>query len=93
MDASLISFDSGGKKLSYAAANNPVCVVRGDQFINLKADRMPISKHEKDEVPFTHNELALENNDMVFTLTDGFQDQFGGPRSKNLCLSSYKICF
>jgi ligand-binding sensor domain-containing protein/serine phosphatase RsbU (regulator of sigma subunit) len=82
MDASLISFDSGGKKLSYAAANNPVCVVRGDQFINLKADRMPISKHEKDEVPFTHNELALENNDMVFTLTDGFQDQFGGPRSK-----------
>jgi serine phosphatase RsbU (regulator of sigma subunit) len=82
MDCSLISFDFKNKKLIYAAANNPVWVIRDKTLIVLQADRMPIGKHDKDSIPFTQHEFDLQAGDMVYTLTDGFPDQFGGPRGK-----------
>jgi serine phosphatase RsbU (regulator of sigma subunit) len=82
MDCSLVSFDFKNKKLIYAAANNPVWIIRDKTFIVLAADRMPVGKHDKDSVPFTQHELDLQSGDMVYTLTDGFPDQFGGPRGK-----------
>ena len=82
MDCSLISFDFKNKKLLYAAANNPVWIIRDKEFIALEADRMPIGKHDKDSIPFTQHEFDLRLGDMVYTLTDGFPDQFGGPKGK-----------
>ncbi len=43
-----------------------------------KADRMPIGKHFLENVPFNMTTLSLEKNDILYTFTDGFQDQFGG---------------
>ena len=82
MDCSLVSFDFENKKLIYAAANNPVWIIRDKTFIALAADRMPIGKHDKDSIPFTQHEFDLQLGDMIYTLTDGFPDQFGGPRGK-----------
>ena len=89
MDCSLVSFDFKNKKLVYAAANNPVWIVRslpntdGDvEFIALTADRMPVGKHDNDAIPFTQHVFDLQTGDMVYTLTDGFPDQFGGPNGK-----------
>ena len=82
MDCSLVSFDFKNKKLIYAAANNPVWIIRDKTFIALAADRMPVGKHDKDSIPFTQHEFELQSGDMVYTLTDGFPDQFGGPKGK-----------
>ena len=82
MDCSLISFDFKNKKLLYAAANNPVWIIRDKILIALEANRMPIGKHDKDSIPFTQHEFDLQPGDMVYTLTDGFPDQFGGPKGK-----------
>ena len=93
MDCSLISFDFISNKLTYAAANNPIWIIRTvsssivgnpdkHEFISLAADRMPIGKHDKDSISFTQHEFDLQSGDMVYTLTDGFPDQFGGPKGK-----------
>ena len=82
MDCSLVNFDFKNKKLIYAAANNPVWIIRDKELIALEANRMPIGKHDKDSVPFTQREFDLQLGDMVYTLTDGFPDQFGGPKGK-----------
>ena len=82
MDCSLVSFDFKNNKLTYSAANNPVWIIREKTFIALTADRMPVGKHDKDTTPFTQNEFDLQSGDMVYTLTDGFPDQFGGPKGK-----------
>ncbi len=95
MDCSLVSFDFKNKKLIYSAANNPVWIVRssfpfeggvrrtGDvEFIALTADRMPVGKHDKESISFTQHEFSLQSGDMIYTLTDGFPDQFGGPKGK-----------
>lgn len=82
MDCSLVSFDFTNKKLTYAAANNPVWIIRDKTFMALTADRMPVGKHDRDSIPFTQHEFELHSGDMVYTLTDGFPDQFGGPKGK-----------
>lgn len=82
MDCSLVSFDFKNRKLVYSGANNPVWIVRGQELIDLPADRMPVGKHDRESVLFTQHEVELKQGDMVYTLTDGFPDQFGGPKGK-----------
>lgn len=55
----------------------------------IKASKMPIGKFQRDQTPFTYYEIQLQKGDMVYTFTDGFQDQFGGEKddkymSKNM---------
>ncbi len=82
MDGSLLSFDFKNNVLNCASANNPIWVIRNKELIEIKADRLPIGKHEKDKEPFTLHTLNLQQGDVIYTLTDGFSDQFGGPSGK-----------
>lgn len=82
MDCSLLSFDLQNSVLHVAAANNPVWIVREKTLIELKPDRMPIGKHDKDYAPFTLHKRDLQKGDVIYTLTDGFSDQFGGNGGK-----------
>lgn len=59
------------KDLSYLEEN-------GFTLNEIKANKMPIGKFQKDNVPFTFYEIQLLEGDMVYTFSDGFQDQFGG---------------
>ena len=94
MDASLISFDFKNYSLTYAAANNPVWIVRciDDQkeLIELIPDKMPVGKHDKDSVSFSQHSVDLKNGDVVYALTDGFPDQFGGPKGKKFMSKNLK---
>jgi serine phosphatase RsbU (regulator of sigma subunit) len=91
MDGSLLSFDFKNNILHCASANNPVWVIRNvkssgvenkHELIEIKADRLPIGKHDRDNIPFTLHTLNLQKGDVVYTLTDGFSDQFGGANGK-----------
>jgi len=90
MDASLISFDFKTNKFSYSAANNPIWVVRNKELIELNPDKMPVGKHDKDYIPFTQQEFELQLGDMIYTLTDGLPDQFGGPKGKKFMYKQLK---
>ena len=91
MDGSLLSFDFKNKILNCSSANNPIWVIRNvssseienkKELIEIKADRLPIGKHDRDNIPFTLHTLNLQKGDVVYTLTDGFPDQFGGTNGK-----------
>lgn len=82
MDCSLICFDFVNNIFTYSAANNPIWIVRQNQLIELASDKMPVGKHDKDHISFTQTEFHLQKGDLVYSLTDGFPDQFGGPNGK-----------
>ncbi|MES2141031.1 MAG: SpoIIE family protein phosphatase [Bacteroidota bacterium] len=90
MDVSIICYDFASQKFTYAAANNPIWVIRGNEFIELKPDKMPVGKHERDQIPFTQHEFQLQKGDAIYTLTDGFPDQFGGPQGKKFMSKQLK---
>ncbi len=97
MDASLICFDFKNSKFTYSAANNPIWVIRpskgsasAPELIELHPDKMPVGKHDRDFVPFTQHEFELQKGDMVYALTDGMPDQFGGPKGKKFMYKKLK---
>lgn len=82
MDCSLCVYDFNNMKLYISAAHNPVWVVRQEEVIEIKADKMPVGKHDRDQESFSQQEITLQKGDVVYTLTDGFPDQFGGEKGK-----------
>jgi serine phosphatase RsbU (regulator of sigma subunit)/Tfp pilus assembly protein PilF len=90
MDCSFISLNRITKTLYVSAANNPVWIARNKQLIEIKPDKMPVGKHDKDQQPFTLHAIQLEAGDMIYALTDGFPDQFGGPNGKKFMSKNLK---
>ena len=90
MDCSIIVFDFENKLLTYAAANNPIWVVRNNQLIELPYEKMPVGKHDNDHVSFSQHVFSIITGDIIYTITDGFPDQFGGPRGKKFMYKPLK---
>jgi len=82
MDAVLCKLDLTNMQLEYAAANNSFYIIRDNALITCKADKMPVGKGHDDSISFTYNRVALQKGDLIYTLTDGYADQFGGIKGK-----------
>jgi serine phosphatase RsbU (regulator of sigma subunit)/tetratricopeptide (TPR) repeat protein len=90
MDASLIAFDFKQKQLHIAAANNPVWIVRENNLIEVKPDKMPVGKHDKDSTPFNQQTINIQKGDVIYAITDGYPDQFGGEKGKKFMSKNLK---
>jgi ligand-binding sensor domain-containing protein/serine phosphatase RsbU (regulator of sigma subunit) len=90
MDCSLVKYDIANMKITFAAAHNGIWIVRGEELIEYKADKMPVGKHHHDQVPFSQTEVELQKGDIVYTFTDGYPDQFGGEKGKKFKYKSLK---
>ena len=82
MDCVLCAFDLVNNKLEFAAANNPLWLIRDNELIQYKADKMPVGKGEEQAKDFTQQTIDIRKGDMVYIFTDGYADQFGGPKGK-----------
>ena len=82
MDCILACFDFENSRLTYAAANNAFYIVRNGELIICKADKMPVGKSPRDTEPINLQEVNLESGDVIYMLTDGLPDQFGGIKGK-----------
>ncbi|MBL7900800.1 MAG: DUF4154 domain-containing protein [Bacteroidia bacterium] len=82
MDAVLCKLDLRGMKLQYAAANNSFYVIRNKEVIVCKADKMHVGKAFNATGLFTYYEMDLQKGDCIYTFSDGYSDQFGGPNRK-----------
>lgn len=90
MDISLcaIQYNQDGKKiydaeLEWSGANNPLWLLRNNstEIEVIKPDKQPVGKYEL-STPFNSHKIYLNKGDKIFAFTDGFQDQFGGPKGK-----------
>ena len=81
MDGIIICIDKTTNKMTYAAANNEPILISNNQVIELPKDRMPVGKGEKTD-SFKLHTLEVAAGDIIYLYTDGFADQFGGPKGK-----------
>ena len=80
-DGILICMDQKTKQITYSAANNKPILIQDGQIIELEADRMPVGMGERKE-DFKLHLIDLKPGDSLYLYTDGYADQFGGPRGK-----------
>jgi len=90
MDMSLCIVDIASRTLDYAGANNPLYLYRGKQFIEIKADKIPIGYLEDGAKTFTNHRLQLEKGDTIYIFSDGYADQFGGPKGKKFMVNQFR---
>jgi tetratricopeptide (TPR) repeat protein len=82
MDAVLCRFDFQKMELEYSAANNSFFIIRDGELLVFKPDKMPVGKYIGIEKPFTRNVVSLKKGDCIYTFSDGYADQFGGPENR-----------
>jgi serine phosphatase RsbU (regulator of sigma subunit) len=90
MDGSLIAFNSDKTKMTYVAAQNPIWVIRDGELTEIKPEKMPVGKHDNDHNSFVGGEYVIQKGDVIYTLTDGFQDQFGGSKGKKFMIKKMR---
>jgi len=81
MDGVLLRMDLKTRELTFSGAHNAPVVVRGKEIIEYKADKMPIGKGVRDDA-FSVQKLDVQKGDVIYLYTDGYADQFGGPKGK-----------
>lgn len=54
----------------------------GFKFTECKPDKMPVGISPRDTNPFQQRSHQLKKGDCVYMFSDGFADQFGGPKGK-----------
>ncbi len=89
MDMVVCKVDHQKRQLKFAGANNPLYLVRNGELTEYRTDKMPVSIHLVME-PFSGYTIDLEEGDQVFIFSDGYADQFGGPKGKKFKYQPFK---
>jgi serine phosphatase RsbU (regulator of sigma subunit) len=86
MDMTICVIDKEQMTLNYAAANHAFYVVRkkesGVELEEYRGEKQPVGIFGSELKPFKQYTIELKPNDIIYTFTDGFADQFGGPKGK-----------
>lgn len=80
MDVAFCILNKDRGKLEYSGAYNPILIFRGMDLIEFRADRMPIGIYYGEKETFTNHEIDIQKGDTIYLFSDGFADQFGGPK-------------
>ncbi len=90
MDIAFCRLDKTTNELVYAGANNPLYVINGKGLTILKPNKQPIGKYEA-RVPFSEERIQLFSGDAIYLFSDGYADQFGGPKGKKFMYKTLRL--
>jgi serine phosphatase RsbU (regulator of sigma subunit)/DNA-binding NarL/FixJ family response regulator len=83
MDISLCSFDFETMEMRYSGAFHQLYRIRDGVLETLKGDRFSLGgTFNYEGKSFAEHRLQLKKDDRIYMTTDGFLDQFGGPKCK-----------
>ncbi len=89
MDLALYNLNRVKMELTFSGANNPLYIIRKNKLIILDSDKQPIGLFENTQ-PFSQQTIKIEKGDMIYSFSDGYADQFGGPKNKKFKYSKFK---
>jgi len=89
MDISVCCIDFKNNTLEFAGAHNPLYMIRDGELTEYKANKQPIGPYIK-RVPFENHKIKTKKGDVFYISSDGFPDQFGGPKGKKFMSRRFK---
>jgi len=91
MDLALCCYDPKTKELQYAGAYNPLYLVRDGEVNQVKADKFAIGGYYEDaSKKYTNHVMQLQDKDYIYVFSDGYADQFGGPKGKKFMYKRFR---
>jgi len=86
MDIALCALHKKNNLLEFAGAFNGGYIFKKNKsMIELNGDKKPVGAFMEEKITqFTNHTLPLEKGDRLYIFSDGYADQFGGPKGKKL---------
>ncbi|MFO0435813.1 MAG: two-component regulator propeller domain-containing protein [Sphingobacteriaceae bacterium] len=92
MDIALCAIHKNSNVIEYAGANRPLWIFRKEKDNELeivKPTKHPIGGLELEEKrEYINHQINVNKGDTLYIFSDGFADQFGGPKGKKFMLSN-----
>jgi len=89
MDIALCVINLENYQLTFAGANSPLIILRNNELIEYKGNRMPVGIYVK-ERNFTQHSIQLASNDALYLFSDGYKSQFGGEENNTFQSKKFK---
>ncbi len=93
MDCSLCVIDKSNNKINFSGAYNNLVSVNNGKINELKADRTPIGGRTKVDYTFKSYSIDINKDNCYYLFSDGYADQFGGPKGKKFMVKKLKELF
>ncbi len=90
MDIAFCKYNIKTTTIQFSGAFNPLYVVSKGELSEHKANPQPVGYNVPNEKPFTKTDVKVKKGDMIYIFSDGFKDQFGGPKEKKFMTSRFK---
>jgi serine phosphatase RsbU (regulator of sigma subunit) len=90
MDISLCSFSADFSSVEFAGAFNPMWLIRNGEVKIFPGDKEPVGFQSETSTPFTNHTIELQKGDTIYIFSDGYADQFGGPKGKKFKYSFFQ---
>jgi serine phosphatase RsbU (regulator of sigma subunit) len=91
MDIALCMLDYTKMELQYAGAMNSLYLIRNKTMQEIKADKLFIGYSYSDQQKtYTNHTIKLQKGDCIYISSDGYADQFGGPRGRKFMVNNFR---
>jgi PAS domain S-box-containing protein len=93
MDIAICKINHKDKILQYAGAMRPLWIINNGNINVIEPDKTPIGTRymsaDREVVYHTHT-VQVQSGDSIYIFTDGYTDQFGGPKNKKYSSGKFK---
>ncbi len=91
MDIAFCTIDREASKVFFAGAKQPLVYIRNGEVTTISGDKVAVGGRQKEERrEFTNIEIDVQEGDTFYLFSDGYQDQFGGPKGRKIMSRRFK---
>ena len=90
IDLAVCMINTSTRKIKFSGAKMPLYHYSGGELHQIKGDRHSVGGGNSSLKKFKDISLSLKTEDVIYLATDGFQDQFGGDKSKKFMKLQFK---
>jgi serine phosphatase RsbU (regulator of sigma subunit)/Tfp pilus assembly protein PilF len=81
---------TGAFELDEISTNYRLAQKEGVALMEMLGDKMPIGHHVLGNKPFSNKSFQLQKGDMLYLYSDGYADQFGGPKNIKFLMQNFR---
>lgn len=91
MDMSIVTINAEKQRLYFAGAKNPLYIIYKDEIDIKKGSFFPVGSNQYNtEKKFDLHKIYYKKETKIYLFSDGFQDQFGGPKGKKFMTKKFR---
>ncbi|PIY08151.1 MAG: hypothetical protein COZ18_13750 [Flexibacter sp. CG_4_10_14_3_um_filter_32_15] len=92
MDMNIWIWNKKTNTVEFAGAKNPLIYIQNEELHEIKADKFSIGGNLTDKKATKYNKhtIKIDSSTVLYTFSDGYQDQFGGEKNKKFMKGKLK---